>query len=106
MRIFTCNSCTKIHIETGNILLHFASTEKLTQYLHELDNIDAEYYAVLNSGKAFSKDIFLQVPNTNLNLGFTIEEFTVFRESIREYLHAKPQQSIFINTGHQDICMN
>jgi len=104
MRIFTCDYCTKIHIEIGNILLHFASKNKLEQYLNELDNIDAEYFAKVNLSKPFSKDIFLQVPGTNMNLSFTVKEFTMYKENIRKYL--QPQKNVFLTSSYTDICMN
>ncbi|MDR1055461.1 MAG: hypothetical protein LBL90_06475 [Prevotellaceae bacterium] len=107
MRIFTCNNCTRIHIEAGNILFHFANKEKLAKYLNELDVIDAEYYTALNADKAFCKDIFLPVADTNINLGFSLNEFKEFRERIRNYLNLKNHMPItFIRANKMDICLN
>jgi hypothetical protein len=85
MKIYTCRSCSKIHIETGNTVLNFLNPEKLGQYLAYLDSIDATYYSAINRDKGFKKDIFLQVGDF-VNLVFTLSEFEELKQTIRNYL--------------------
>ncbi|MDR1866202.1 MAG: hypothetical protein LBR08_11610 [Bacteroidales bacterium] len=61
MRIFKCNACNKIHLEAGNILMHFPSTERLRRFLNYLESIDAPHYAAINRNKGLAKDVYLPV---------------------------------------------
>ena len=105
MRVFKCNSCTKIHVEAGNILIDFVNEEQLIKYLRELDGIDVEYYAALNAGKPLSKSIFLPVSGVNVKLGFTVDEFEVFKNVIRSYLSAS-YKTINLICDKNSICLN
>ena len=97
-----------VHIEIGNVLIHFTSTQKLTEYLNELDTIDVEYYAMLNKGKQFNKDIFLPVAvGMGVNLSFTVEEFYYFKSMILNYIRYGYQlctDNFIVNK--MDICLN
>lgn len=107
MRVFKCNSCTKIHVEAGNVLLNFSDEQKLINYLAELDKINADYYAALNSNKPFKKDLFLPVAGTNISIGFTIGEFNELRKAIRSYLQSlNNANSVFITANNIHICLN
>ncbi|MDR0538123.1 MAG: hypothetical protein LBH04_08830 [Tannerellaceae bacterium] len=85
-RIFKCKNCDKIHLESGNILLHFVSPERLRKYLVYLDGINAEYYARLNRMKGVAKDVFLPVEGTVASIAFSLEEFEEFKNAIRNYI--------------------
>lgn len=85
MRIYTCKTCSKIHVEIGNTIIHFASPEKLNAYLDYLKSIDVDYYAGINRGKGLSKEIFLQVTNS-VNLAFTRAEFEQLKQTVLDYL--------------------
>ena len=87
MRIYRCKSCTKIHVEAGNIFLHFSSIEKLKTWLDYLNSIDTAYYASLNRAKGLSKEIILAVgENISVNMAFTVQEFEELKQTITNYL--------------------
>lgn len=97
-----------VHIEVGNVLIHFTGKQKLAEYLKELDSIDVEYYAMLNRGKQFSKDIFLPVTTgTGVNLSFTVDEFYNFKSMIGNYLKYGCQlYADNFKANKMDICLN
>jgi hypothetical protein len=84
MRVYSCDSCSRIHIEAGNVLLHFTTQKKLSQYLDYLDTIDVVYFSAINRRKGLPKDIFLQHDNV-VTLAFTVLEFENLKQTIREY---------------------
>jgi hypothetical protein len=103
MRIYTCKTCAKIHVEIGNTIIHFASPAKLNAYLDYLNAIDAEYYASLNRGKGLTKDIFLQLTHS-VNLAFTLEEFEQLKRTVFDYLAG---ENVCVNaTAFQLISLN
>jgi hypothetical protein len=85
MRVYTCNTCSRIHVEAENVLLHFSTREKLSQYLNYLDSIDVVYFSAINRKKGLSKEIFLQ-HDKSVTLAFTVLEFEELKQTIREYL--------------------
>jgi hypothetical protein len=103
IRIYICQTCSKIHVEIGNTIIHFASPEKLKTYLIYLDSIDVDHYSEINRKKRLSKDIFLQITNDNF-LAFTVAEFEQLKQVIFDYLTGT---DTFINTTvFQSIVLN
>jgi hypothetical protein len=99
MRIFTCKACSKIHVETGNVLLHFSTPEKLKAYLDYLESIDVSYYETINGKKGLKKVIILPVVgDSSVNLAFTVQEFEAVKEMIRDYLTCKTQNTFVMYT--------
>jgi hypothetical protein len=86
IRIYKCKTCEKIHLETGNVLIHFPTLQRLRQYLDYLETIDARHYAALNRDKGFSKDVFLPIEGSTVNIAFSLEEFEAVKNEIRNYL--------------------
>lgn len=89
IRIYKCKVCEKIHLEAGNALIHFPTRERLKQYLDYLETIDAPYYASLNRRKGLSKDVFLPVDGSTVNIAFSLEEFETMKMVIRNYLSGR-----------------
>lgn len=85
MHIYTCSTCSKIHVEIGNTIIHFATPEKLKTYLVYLESIDVKYYSEINRKRGLSKEIFLQITNES-SLAFTVSEFEHFKQVIFDYL--------------------
>jgi len=101
MRIYSCPSCSKIHVETGNAIIHFASPEKLKMYMDYLESIDVDYYSKINRMKGLSRQIFLQTTNT-VTLAFTVAEFEQLKQIILDYL-----ANTFVETAvFQSIVLN
>ncbi|MDR2121009.1 MAG: hypothetical protein LBP64_09100 [Tannerella sp.] len=96
MRIFKCKSCTKIHVEAGNVLIHFPSPERLKKFLNYLESIDVDYYSALNRNKGLAKDIFLPVGDMSVNMAFSVEEFEELKQAIRDYpaIHESDESSV------------
>jgi hypothetical protein len=87
MRIFTCNSCSKIHLEVENTQIHFASAKQLKLYLDYLVSIDVDYYAAINRKKGLSKVIIIPLNEcASVHLGFTVDEFEALKKLISNYL--------------------
>ncbi|MDR0560916.1 MAG: hypothetical protein LBG92_12190 [Prevotellaceae bacterium] len=87
MRIFTCNNCSRIHLETGNTQIHFNSLRHLEKYLETLDSIDAAHYAGVNRKKGLKKVIIIPLDSSGaVHLGFTEQEFENYKTVIRNYL--------------------
>ena len=87
MRIFTCNSCSRIHLEIGNTQIHFNSRHHLEKYLKNLDSIDAIYYEAVNRKKGLTKVIILPLDTSGaVHIGFTKQEFNELKAIIRNYL--------------------
>ncbi|MDR2805262.1 MAG: hypothetical protein LBB85_06395 [Dysgonamonadaceae bacterium] len=86
IRIYKCKACEKIHLEAGNALIHFSSRERLSKYLDYLESVDASCYASLNRKKGLTKDIFLPVDGSTVNLAFSLDEFEEIKKVIRNYL--------------------
>ncbi|MDR1408561.1 MAG: hypothetical protein LBJ23_11045 [Tannerella sp.] len=86
MRIFKCDACSKIHVEVGNVLIHFPSPARLKKFLHYLESIDADYYAALNRSKGLAKDLFLPVGDMSVNMAFSVAEFEALKQAVRQYL--------------------
>lgn len=88
MRIFKCNTCSKIHLEAGNVLIHFPTPERLEKFLNYLDAIDPSHYAAINRKKGMAKDIFLPVGDLSVNMAFSVAEFEELKQLVRDYLAA------------------
>ena len=87
MRIFTCKSCSRIHLEIGHTQIHFRSLRQLEKYLRKLDSIDTAYYETVNRRKGLTKVIILPLDTSGaVHLGFTVQEFETLKETIRIYL--------------------
>jgi hypothetical protein len=86
IRIYKCKACEKIHLEAGNVLIHFPTRERLRHYLNYLETVDAPYYASLNRKKSLTKDVFLPVDGSTVNIAFSLEEFETMKRVIRNYL--------------------
>jgi hypothetical protein len=86
IRIYKWKACEKLHLEAGNALIHFPSLQRLRQYLDYLETIDAPHYAGLNRRKGLSKDVFLPVEGSTVNIAFSFEEFETMKNVIRNYL--------------------
>jgi hypothetical protein len=86
MRVFKCNTCSKIHVEAGNVLFHFPSPERLKKFLNYLESIDADYYSALNRSKGLAKDIYLPVGDMSVNMAFSVAEFEELKQAVRDYL--------------------
>ena len=87
IRIFTCNNCSRIHLEIGNTQIHFKSLRHLQDYLKNLDSIDAAYFAAINRKKGLAKVIILPLDTAGaIHLGFTEQEFENLKKTIRNYL--------------------
>jgi len=87
MRIYTCNKCSKIHLEIGNTHIHFTTMDRLKVYLGYLDSIDVAYYSAINRSKGLTKEIILPLgEQVSINLAFTTQEFEALKETIRCYL--------------------
>ena len=100
MRIYTCNKCSKIHLEIGNTHIHFSTLEKLKTYLDYLDAIDIAYYSAINRSKGLTKEIILPLgEQLSVNLAFTTLEFETLKKIIRNYLHGSLSiQESFLGT--------
>jgi hypothetical protein len=86
-RLFTCKSCSRIHLEIGNTQIHFSSPRHLEKYLKNLDSIDTAYYETVNRRKGLKKVIILPLDvSGNVHLGFTCPEFEELKTAIRNYL--------------------
>ncbi|MDR3339291.1 MAG: hypothetical protein LBT25_04185 [Candidatus Symbiothrix sp.] len=93
MRIFTCNSCSKIHLEIGNTQIHFADIQKLKKYFEYLNTIDIAYYAAINRNKGLTRVIIIPLDNcSSVHLGFTVQEFKELKKIICNYLSGKQKQ--------------
>ncbi|MDR0413945.1 MAG: hypothetical protein LBH84_00830 [Prevotellaceae bacterium] len=93
IRIFTCRSCSRIHLEIGNTQIHFNSPHHLQKYLENLDSVDAAYFAAINRAKGLEKVIILPLDNTGVvHLGFTLQEFENLKTTIRSYLSEEKRQ--------------
>ena len=94
MRIFTCKSCSKIHLEIGHTQIHFRSLPDLKKYLKTLDAIDTAYYAAVNRKKGLTKVIILPLDASGTaHVGFTAPEFEEFKTTIRDYLSNEGKSS-------------
>ena len=88
MRVYKCNSCSKIHLETGNIIIHFSTIQQLKTYSEYLKSIDSVYYAAANKGRA--KDIFIPLEdNASINMAFTVCEFEALKKVVCDYLSGR-----------------
>jgi hypothetical protein len=101
IRIFTCNHCSRIHLEIGNTQIHFNSRKHLQKYLNNLDSIDTAHFSAINRAKGLKKVIILPLDSSGTaHLGFTLEEFESLKADIRRYLseEKKPKDpSAFCN---------
>jgi phage FluMu protein Com len=94
IRVFKCNSCSKIHLEIGNTQLNFPSCKHLQTYLEGLDTVDATYYAALNKSKGLSKVIIFPLNAAETaHIGFTEKEFEELKTVIRNYLSDNRKQA-------------
>ncbi|MDR0768660.1 MAG: hypothetical protein LBE71_01960 [Dysgonamonadaceae bacterium] len=90
MRIFTCKSCSRIHLEIGNTQIHFNSLHCLQNYLETLDSIDVAYFATVNRAKGLTRVIILPLDTSGIaHIGFTLPEFEDLKAMIRNYLSRK-----------------
>lgn len=88
IRIFTCNSCSRIHLVIGNTQIHFNSLQYLKKYLENLDSIDTAYYAAINRKKGLAKVIIIPLTDNGMaHLGFTEQEFETLKETVRNYIN-------------------
>jgi hypothetical protein len=76
-------------VEVGNVLMHFSSPEKLKIYSDYLESIDVAYYAAINKKKGLERVIILPVVDMCVHLTFTVQEFEMLKEIIRDYLTNK-----------------
>jgi hypothetical protein len=98
MRIFTCNKCSRIHLEIGNVQIHFDTLEKLKHYSEYLEAIDVAYYAAINRSKGLSKEIISSFGNCNsIHLAFTTHEFEQLKATIRSYLLGEKSAYVFVH---------
>lgn len=103
MRIFTCNHCSRIHLEIDHTQIHFPTLRHLKQYLKTLDSVDAAHYAALNRQKGLTRVIILPLAdNGTVHMGFTESEFEDLKDMIRRYVRHEEQASVF-NIDLQDI---
>ncbi|MDR1603118.1 MAG: hypothetical protein LBS42_11935 [Tannerella sp.] len=87
MRVFKCSACSKIHVEAGNVLIHFPSPERLRKFLDYLESIDADHYAALNRSRGLEKDIYLPAGDRlSVNMAFSVAEFEELKRAVRNYL--------------------
>ena len=87
MKISKCNCCSKIHLEAGNILIHFPSIQQLKIYSDYLESIDVAFYAAINKNRLTSKSIVIPLGDeTSVNMAFTVSEFEILKRTIRDYL--------------------
>ncbi|MDR2138035.1 MAG: hypothetical protein LBP50_00550 [Tannerella sp.] len=89
MRIFKCKTCSKIHLEAGNVLIHFPSPERLRRFLNYLESIDPFHYAAVNRKKGLAKEIFLPVGDTSVQMAFTVAEFEELKRTVSACLKAQ-----------------
>jgi hypothetical protein len=101
MRVFTCSKCSRIHLEIGNIQIHFESIEKLKRYSGYLDSIDVAYYAAINRSKGLLREIILPLDVCNsIHLTFTTQEFETLKGVIHDYLmETKKVPGLFIKSN-------
>ena len=93
MRVYKCNSCSKIHLEVGNIMIHFSTIQQLKVLSDYLETIDVNYYAAIN--KRLAKDIFIPLGDKiSVDLAFTVCEFKLFKKTIRDYLSGEKTSHI------------
>jgi hypothetical protein len=103
MRIFTCNTCSRIHLEIGHTQIHFGSLRHLKSYLQSLDSIDAAHYAAINRQKGLKRVIILPLAdNGAVHLGLTEQEFDNLKSLIRNYIREQERQAVF-NINLQDV---
>ena len=87
MKVYKCNCCSKIHLEAGNVLIHFPSIQQLKIYSDYLESIDVAYYAALNKNRLTSKAIIISLGDKAcINMTFTVSEFEVLKRTVRDYL--------------------
>ena len=96
MQIYKCNNCSKIHLEVGNILIHFKTPENISEYLGYLESIDSGYHSAYNRTKGLSKDIYIPINGVPVHLALTIEEFDLLKKTIRDYLSGKAGMMDFV----------
>ena len=87
MKVYKCNCCSKIHLEAGNVLIHFPSIQQLKILLDYLESIDVAFYAAINKNRLTSKSIIIPLGDTAcINMAFTVSEFETLKRTIRDYL--------------------
>ena len=87
MKVYKCNCCSKIHLEAGNILIHFQSIEQLKICSDYIESIDIALYAAINKNRLTSKSIIIPLGDTAcINMAFTVSEFEIFKKTIHNYL--------------------
>jgi hypothetical protein len=89
MRVFTCRTCSRIHLEVGNTQIHFADVNSLKAYLERLEAVDVAYFAAINRSKGLTKVIIIPLTEDgSVHLGFTEDEFEELKLLIRNYLNS------------------
>jgi hypothetical protein len=86
MRVFKCSACSKIHVEAGNVMVHFPTLERLTEFLAYLEAIDPYYYREANSSKGLAHDIYLPIGDTSASMAFSVDEFEELKLAIRRFM--------------------
>ncbi|MDR1023908.1 MAG: hypothetical protein LBL94_11675 [Prevotellaceae bacterium] len=86
MRIFKCSACSKIHVEAGNVLMHFPTLKRLMGFLDYLESIDPHYYKAANSSKGLARDVYLPVGDASVSMAFSVGEFEELKQTIRRFL--------------------
>ena len=87
MKVYKCNSCSKIHLEAGNVLIYFPSIHQLKIYSDYLESIDVAFYAAINKNRLTSKAIIIPLGDKEcINMAFTVSEFEILKRTIRDYL--------------------
>ena len=90
MKVYKCNSCSKIHLEAGNIVIHFQTITQLITFSDYLESIDVNFYATINRNKWTAKNIFIPLGDkASINMAFTVYEFETLKRTIRDYLSGK-----------------
>ncbi|MDR1343071.1 MAG: hypothetical protein LBK18_07460 [Prevotellaceae bacterium] len=86
MRIFKCSACSKIHVEAGNVMMHFPTLKRLKGFSDYLESIDPHYYKAANSGKGLAHDVYLPVGDASVSMAFSVGEFEELKQAIRRFL--------------------
>ncbi|MDR1583771.1 MAG: hypothetical protein LBS55_11055 [Prevotellaceae bacterium] len=85
MKIFKCKTCSKIHIEAGNVFIHFPSVVQLKFFSDYIESLNAHHYAAINRSKGLTKDIFLPIGDTSVHMAFSMGEFEELKKVIRDF---------------------
>jgi hypothetical protein len=88
-------------VEAGNLLIHFSSLKRLAVFLDYLESIDPYHYKALNGNRGVSRDIYLPVGDTSVNMAFSVDEFEELKQTLHHFLeeeNAFPLLATALNT--------